>query len=518
MARLRETQSMIPDRRRLREDERGPGVGVGGSPTVALVYPNTYHVGMSSLGFQLAMQSVADCGGRAERFFIDTFSQGSIESGAPASDFDILAISATYELDAPNIVDAIEWAGLPTDADRRGPNWPLVVMGGLLASVNRLPVFPFIDVFAYGDAERLMPELLALVAQELDGKISRRELLEALIDKPGFEVTAGARFAAGFDLEEGGKPVPFVPQPAILDPLGGTPCASAIITPHTEFSEMGLIDLARGCPHHCTFCWIGHNAPCYRVRPAEEILSAAERLAKYTNRLGLVASAVGAHPQIDAICDELMRRGMKISYSSLRIEDVSSTMLRALAAGGQKSVTIAPEAGSERVRRLLGKPIDDDRILSVVEEIFGLGAESLKMYFMTGVPTETDDEALEIAAFVEKVRAIQLKWGRPRGHMGTLGINLGIFVPKPGLPLLKLEPVPLAVSKKRLGKVVRALERIPNTHVNASSPDLALAQSILSMGGLEAASYVLIARGLNQNWRAANREWKSIAPSGRSGL
>lgn len=510
MARLRETQSMIADRRHLSESERGPGVSGGGSPAVALVYPNTYHVGMSSLGFQIAMQSVAACGGRAERFFIDTFAQGSIESGAPASNFDAVAISATYELDDPYIVDAIEWAGLPLLARERGASRPLVVMGGLLASVNRLPVYPFIDIFAFGDAERIMPELIELIALEKSGEIERRELLERLSEKQGFEITNGAKAAVGLDEVEIAAL-----RPAFIDPLDGAPCASALISPHTEFSEMGLIDLARGCPHHCTFCWIGHHSPCYRVRPAGEILKAAQMLSAYTDRLGLVASAVGAHPEIDAICDELTRRGMKISYSSLRVEDVSPTMLRALAAGGQKSVTIAPEAGSERVRKLLGKPITDEKILAVIEEIFGLGAESLKMYFMTGVPTETDDEALEIAAFVEKVRAVQLKWSRPRGRMGTLGINLGIFVPKPGLPLLKLEPVPLAASKKRLGKVVRALEKIPNTHVNASSPDLALAQSILSMGGIDAAEYVLAARKLKLDWRAANRQWKS---SGRSEL
>ncbi len=495
---------MIADRRRLRESERGPGAGGGGSPAVALVYPNTYRVGMSSLGYQIAMQSAAACGARVERFFIDTLAQGSIESAAPAGNFDVMAISATYELDAPHIVDAIEWAGLPLEAGERGAGWPLVVMGGLLARLNRLPVYPFVDVFAHGDAEPIMPALMEWVGREKAGAIDRRELIERLAREPGLEITNGARAAAGMEEIE-----IVAPQPAIMDPLAGGACSSAIVTPHTEFSGMGLIDLARGCPHHCTFCWIGHHAPRYRVRPAEEVLAAAGRLAAYTDRLGLVASAVGAHPEIDAICDELMRRGMKISYSSLRVEDVTPTMLRALAAGGQKSATIAPEAGSERVRRLLGKPIGDDRILAVVEEIFGLGAESLKMYFMTGVPTETDDEALEIAAFVEKVRAVQLKWARSRGRMGTLGINLGIFVPKPGLPLLKLESVPSAVAKKRLGKVVRALERIPNTHVSASSPDLALAQTILSMGGVEAAGYVLAARKLNMDWRAANRVWHS---------
>ena len=167
-----------------------------------------------------------------------------------------------------------------------------------------------------------------------------------------------------------------------------------------------------------------------------------ESMARWTDRFGLVASAVGAHPQIDAICEALLARGLKISYSSLRVEEVTPTMLRALAASGQKSATIAPEAGSLRVRRLLGKRLSDEQIFAAAEQVFGLGLESLKLYFMIGVPTETEEEALEIAPFVEQIREIMLRWARPRGRIGSLGINLGIYVPKPGLPLNKLEALP----------------------------------------------------------------------------
>jgi radical SAM superfamily enzyme YgiQ (UPF0313 family) len=142
-----------------------------------------------------------------------------------------------------------------------------------------------------------------------------------------------------------------------------------------------------------------------------------------------------------------------------------------------------------------------------------LGAENLKMYFMIGIPSETDAEALEIAAFVEKIRAIQLKWARPRGRVGTIGVNLGIFVPKPNLPLNRIEPTPLGVVRKRLRAVVQALRRIPNVHVNASSPDLARAQAILSMGGIEAARYVLAVRRRGGDWRAAIRWWDRAGES-----
>ena len=515
-------------RKTLIRAEHGPDAGglAGGGLRVALVYPHTYHVGMSSLGFQIVYQMInGRPGARAERFFTDTMAQGSIETGAALGDFDLIAVSGAYEMDDPHVLDVIEAAGLPLEARRRCPEhgWPLVAVGGVLVSVNRLPLYPFVDLFCHGEAELLIPTLIERMEDSRRG--GRAELLDELGRTPGFEVTAGARAAAGLELsreleplvdvlDQGagelggvGLPRPAAPESAIMPVLGKTPFTSHILTPHTEFSNMALVDLARGCPHHCTFCWIGHNAPTYRARPMEDILEAVARLQPHTDRFGLVASAVGAHPQIDEICAELMRRELKISYSSLRVEEVSDTMLRALAAGGGKTVTIAPEAGHTRVRKLLGKRISDEQIFEVTEKIFGLGAENLKMYFMIGVPSETDEEALEIAAFTEKIRRIQLRWARPRGRVGTIGINLGVFVPKPRLPLNHIEPVALAAIRKRLKRLVQALGRIPNTQVNVSSPDLARAQAVLSMGGVEAARYVMLVRELGGNWRQANRQW-----------
>ncbi len=130
----------------------------------------------------------------------------------------------------------------------------------------------------------------------------------------------------------------------MLTELENFPGATQILTPHTEFSDMVLVDLGRGCPHHCTFCWIGHNTPPYRARKIDDIFAAIERWIPYTDRFGLVSSAVGAHPQIDDVCRWIMERGLKVSYSSLRVEEVTPTMLEALARGGQKTITIAPEA------------------------------------------------------------------------------------------------------------------------------------------------------------------------------
>jgi radical SAM superfamily enzyme YgiQ (UPF0313 family) len=517
-------------RRELAAAEHGPGAGHpgGGSLRVALVYPHSYAVGMSSLGFQIALQTLRALDDvSVERFFTDTMHGGALESGALLGEFDIIAFSAAYEMDDPLVLEVLASAGLALEARERSLArvgrypCPLVVHGGVLISVNRAPLYPFIDAFAHGEAELLLPTLVAAVRAHGLTLAARGDLLAALAQQPGWEVTAGAKAAAGLPLSDAEAalldayaldgvdmlPAPPAPERAIMPVITGHPFTSSILTPNTEFNNMALVDLARGCPHHCTFCWVGHAAPAYRTRPLDEILAGIERLQPYTQKFGLVASAVGAHPQIDELCTELMHRGLKVSYSSLRVEEVSDTMLHALAAGGGKSVTIAPEAGAVRVRKLLGKRISDEQIFAVAEKIFSLGAENLKMYFMTGIPSETDDEALEIARFTEKIRALMLKWGRPRGRIGTLGVNLGIFVPKPELPLNHIEPVAFEHVKRRLKLVMKALARIPNTHVNASSPELARAQAVLSMGGIESGRFALAVRQHGYNWRAAVREW-----------
>jgi radical SAM superfamily enzyme YgiQ (UPF0313 family) len=496
--------------------------------SVALVYPNTYHIAMSSLGYQITHRVLNDLPGIvAERFFLDSAHLGSIESGARLTDFDVIAFSASFEMDEPYLLDLIASAGLEVEAHRRveGLRCPLVLMGGVLVSVNRLPLYPFVDVFLHGDAEVALPpviDALARAASEESGGHRRR--LEAVDGLPGVEITPGARVAAGLAVDNGREsvaavsaigpdtdllPRPAAPQAPRLTELEDHVCSTQILSPHCEFSDMALIDLGRGCPHHCTFCWIGHNSPPYRARSLDSIYAAIEAWMPATSKFGLVSSAVGAHPGIDELCRWMMARDLQVSYSSLRVEEVTPTMLEALCRGGGRTITIAPEAGNMRVRRLLGKRISDEEILDVVDRALSLGTENIKLYYMIGIPSETDEEALDIARFSGRIRDVILRRGRPRGRIGYLGFNLGIFVPKPNLPLNHIEPVPLDQVKRRLKLVVHALNRIPNTRLNVSSPDLAVAQSVLSVGGIEASRYIQLVRAARGDWRRANREWRA---------
>ena len=503
----------LADLRRWRRIERGelPSPPAG-APSVALVYPNAYSVGMSSLGCQATLALMRREGLGAERFFAFAPLQ-SVDAGRSIHRFSVVAFSVSFELDWLHVLQFLQAAKIPLRADQRQAHHPLILAGGLCVSLNRAPAWPFIDVFVHGEAEAVVPPLAAVLRRH---GLGRAELLAHLGAIPGVEITAGCARAYGLiqtgasGLREGDESMalPSPPEAAILADLDEEPCVTRIFTPETEFADMALIGLARGCPRRCSFCWIGHNAPPYRVASRQSVVWMAEWAMRFTDRIGLVASAVGAHPEIDAICADLGARGAKISFSSLRAEEVTPAMLQALAASGQKSITLAPEAGSQRLRRLLGKPLSDERILEIVEWALAHGILSIKLYFMTGLPTETEDEADEIVRFTQRARSCMTAGGKKSGAIGSLTVNLGLFTPKPNVPLLRLPEaaqLDFGAISKRLKRLVRALRRIPNTRVMASSPELNGAQGILSVGGLEAADFLLEALAMGGDWRQAFR-------------
>jgi len=252
------------------------------------------------------------------------------------------------------------------------------------------------------------------------------------------------------------------------------------------------VEIARGCPHHCTFCWVGHNCRDFLARPAARVLEMCREAREITGcaSVGLISSAVGAHPEINDICAGLLEEGFKVSYSSLRIEEVNEAMLKALVRSGQRGATLAPEAGSERLRRLLGKRISDEEILNAVEHTQRAGLTDLKLYYMTGLPQETERDADRIVELTDAVRRVMLSHGRERGRLGALSVNLGIYTPKPNTPLGRLETPSQSETRKRAARVTRGLSALPNVRVSTDSADLAAAQRFLSNRSFESAALV----------------------------
>ena len=501
-----EKLATMADLERWRNEERGElPACASNAPRIALVYPNTYAVGMSSLGYQSTLYQMRLHGLDAQRF-LALAPMRSVDTGAQLHAFDAIAFSIAFELDYLHMLQFMQRAGLPLQASQRSQSFPLIFAGGVCVSMSRAPVWPYIDFFLHGEAEVLVPPLAEMLLRQ---GVSRAQLVAELVHLPGVEITAGC--ARAYDVTEfwDRKATDKPPEPLVLPSLNDAMCMTHLFSPEAEFQNMGLISIARGCPNHCTFCWIGQNAPDYRVASMDSILRMAQWQMQFTDRLGLVAAAVGAHPQIDEICAELVQRGAKLSYSSLRVEEVTEGMLAALSSSGQRSLTLAPETGSERLRRLLGKNIADERFMEVVDWALAHGMLSIKLYFMTGLPTETDEEAELIIDFVARIRQRLVQAGRSSHQIGTVTVNLGLFVPKPNLPLLRIKnDMTLAEKSQRLKRVIKGLGRISNVRVMASSPELAEAQGILSVDTEHSAAFLQEVFESGGDWRKAVKLWR----------
>ena len=460
----------------------------GGKIPVALVFPNTYHLGMSGLGFQTVygiLNSYDDI--VCERFFSDGGGK-SIESDRPLGDFAILAFSISNELDYFNTVEMLSFSNTPLQASLRGGSDPLVIAGGPCVTANPEPIAPFFDAFAIGEGEAILPALVdAIVAGIQD---DRDKLLEAIANIPGMYVPR---------LHDG---VTIARQWA--RDIDGFATTSVILTPHTEFSNMYLLEIERGCKWGCRFCLAGYAFRPFRFRSEANLLKQCEKALTLTNKIGLLGACVSDHPQIEGLTKQLRGMGAQISVSSLRVRPVSSVVLQALKDSGAETLTFAPEAGSERLRRIINKGASRDDIISAITQAAEVGIRQLKLYFMIGLPTETDDDIEEIIALALDAKAI-MERKRPGCR---LTLTFEPFVPKAGTPFQWLPMTSAKILNKRLSYLKRQLER-KGIEVRTESVAWAVAQGLLSRGDKELAPAIAKAAGGRSlaAWRQALDEF-----------
>lgn len=472
----------------------------GSERMFGLVFPNSYRLGMASLGFHLVRQLVnASPGWLCERFFMDVDPPVSVESMHAPHEFRLLAFSVSFEPDYLNVLTFLQRAGLALKAEDRRSGLPLVLVGGIAVDINAHAIRPFADVVLHGEAETVLPAVL-----EVCGECAapRAAVLERLAVLPGVEITPGAWRACG--LPRPAEP-PASARAHCPEPWRHA-CHSRIVTPDTEFGEMCLVELARGCAYRCTFCYVGHNIAPYRTMPAGRVMDWIGGMAAVTRRFGLVASAVGSHPEIDEICASCDELGVEVSFSSLRAEDVTPAMLRTLARSGTRTVTIAPEAGSAGLRRLLGKtPLTPEQMKDVIRQAVQAGVPNVKLYFMMGLPGETEEDIRAMAALVDELRREFVAVSRPQGHIGSLSVDVQTYIPKPNTPLQSM-PRPGGAAVARHAELCAGLIG-PMNNVRLSLPDEcgSRVQTLLSMGGPESADLLLEALAHGGRWKKALR-------------
>ncbi len=484
-------------------DEPRPISGGGRELSVALCYPADYPLGMSNLGFHFTLGLlISEDEIRCERVFWDERSGRlgrSYETGAPLGDFDVIAFSISFEDDYFNLVRVLDAAGIAPLAADRGECDPLVVFGGICAYLNAEPVALIVDAVLVGEADELLPPFLATLASARGS--GRDAVLRALAGVPGIYVPS----LIGVEHDEAGRLVSFSPEEDVSLPVrcacgSGDLAESIVLSNGAYFNDMFLIEISRGCRRGCRFCAAGHVYGSVRYRPAEEVIERVREAMPFARRIGLVSASLGDHPEILRILRELQAMGVEVNVASLRIESVDAELAGLLVDCGVRTATLAPEAGTELLRRRIGKGTSDAMILRAVAAASEAGIKTVRLYFMLGLPGETNEDVEAIAALVRRAQSVTSRDGRTR-----ITVSLSPFVPKPRTPL---QWAPAASERELRGKIVavrRLLSLKPRVRFTSAGPREAWREAVLARGGRELAGPIVAVAVQGVPWKAALR-------------
>ena len=475
---------------------------------IALAYPNRYHVGMSNLGFQTvyrafnAFEHVV-----CERVFIqepdESAARGprSLESDRRLSDFDIIAFSISFENDYINLLTLLKQAGLPLRSKDRSPTHPLVIAGGVACLLNPEPIAPFMDCFLIGESEPLIPRFMEAFDPSKEKQLLLKELVREIqgIYVPAFyeiRYDKNGILSSFHPLAD----APDTIQPMTLKDSPVKPASSCLLTPHTAFDDTYLIEVGRGCPHGCRFCAAGYIYRPPRFRPLTDLKQCIDAGSAQTRKVGLVGAAVSDHPDIGNLCRFVDGKDIQLSFSSLRADALTPELLTALKQSGVKTATIAPDAGSERMRRVINKGLTEEHILQAAENLVAYGIPNLRLYFMVGLPTETTEDLEAVVVLCKQLKHRFLQSSRARKRMGEITVGLNSFVPKPFTPFQWSAMDEVSSLKKKIKTVKTALNRVPNVRVYSDIPRWAYVQGFLSRGDRRTAELLVQAHDNNGNW------------------
>src|SRR2546427_4133898 len=493
----------------------------GGKIAFALVYPNTYAVGMSNLGFQTIyrhLNALPDV--VCERVFLpDPEDIGelerteavpiSLESFRPLTDFHMVGFSVTYEGDYVNVLRLLALARIPLRPEDRRPHDPLVLMGGVCAFSNPEPVAPFMDVIVVGEGEELVAELIAAYREGYD---DRARFLDALAQLEGvyvpsrYEVVYAPDGTVGDVLSLGAAPA--IVTKRRLRNVNAFETVDAVKTPHAEYGHMALLEVGKGCGRGCRFCLEGQVYRPVRHRSVDALRETVARVAASgEKRVGLVGACVSDYPWIGELLKIVEDHGLELSISSIRADSLTDDLVAALARGGHRTLTVAPEAGTERLRRAVRKVISDEQLYTACDLVRRHGIPNLKTYFMIGQPTETaeDVEAIPDLArrMLERLRVLD-----SAGHpFGRLTLSISSFVPKPWTPFQWAPFDGADALSAKLDVIKRGVRKLSNVRVLHENPREAALQALLARGDRRVGDFLEIAARLEGDWRRALREW-----------
>jgi radical SAM superfamily enzyme YgiQ (UPF0313 family) len=479
--------------RRLLDEETGT-IFREAATKVALVYPSPYRAAMSSLGYQQIYRTLNTMEGvAAERAMLpeDDGQLLTLEGERPIAEYPVVAFSVAYELEIAGVVACLDRAGIPALAALRGPRHPLVVAGGPLTFSNPVPMAPFFDVIVMGEGEELVMELI-VAAREVG--FSRDAVVAALAGRPGFYLPALH-----------GNQVP--PVAAVPDAL--LPARSVIMTPNTELASMFLTEPARGCSRGCTYCVMRRSTNGgMRIVEPHVVLGGIPEAAR---RVGLVGAAVTDHPQIAAIVRGIVEGGREVGISSLRADRLNDELVGLLARGGYRTLTVAADGASERMRRFIERSTKEQHLLRSAELATTHGLRTVKIYMMVGIPTETDEDIDELVRFSAELLKVH-----PRIAYGVAPFVAKRNTPLDGEPFAGLAVVEGRLKRLRDGLAGLRGKRKGKAEVRATSSRWAWVEYMLAQGEASAGLAAMDAHrngGSFAAYRAAFAE-HAVVPTG----